>query len=117
MPADTGLWAALQSVSGGSAAGVPFPDVPRIKALLDADPLPMILIYPACDHLVAVTGGRTLRLDVCPRYAFRQRPILRLFCAASSRMRRRRRCRRSPPAPLPGRQEVWAAGIERISAA
>jgi hypothetical protein len=34
MPADTELWAALQSVSGGSWGGCVY-DVPRIKALLN----------------------------------------------------------------------------------
>ena len=37
VPADTELWAALQSVSGGSWGGCVY-DVPRIKQLLQKTP-------------------------------------------------------------------------------
>jgi hypothetical protein len=39
LPADTELWAALQSVSGGSWGGCVY-DVPRIKALLNRPSCP-----------------------------------------------------------------------------
>lgn len=69
----------------------------------------MILIHPAPDHLVAVTDGRTLRLDLT---------LDALFTAEDPAALLRARFAGAKPAAVPARacaplqsQEVWAAGV------
>jgi len=69
----------------------------------------MILIYSAPDHLVAVAGGKTQRLDLT---------LDTLFTAEDPLALLRERLTGAPPATLPTRlraplqsQEVWAAGV------
>jgi 2-dehydro-3-deoxy-D-arabinonate dehydratase len=69
----------------------------------------MILLYPASDHLVAVTGGRTLRLDIALDTLFAEAdPVAflrgKLATAAAAALPEKVR------APLQS-QEVWAAGV------
>ncbi|MSU70689.1 MAG: 2-hydroxyhepta-2,4-diene-1,7-dioate isomerase [Opitutaceae bacterium] len=69
----------------------------------------MILLYPASDHLVAVTDGRTLRVDIT---------LDALFTAENPARFLHARLAGAKPAALPVRpraplqsQEVWAAGV------
>jgi 2-dehydro-3-deoxy-D-arabinonate dehydratase len=69
----------------------------------------MILIHPASDHLVAVTDGRTLRIDAT---------LDALFAEADPAAFLRARLTTAKPATLPATarapiqsQEVWAAGV------
>ena len=69
----------------------------------------MILLYAASDHLVAVTDGRTLRLDLT---------LDTLFTAEDPAALLRQRLTGAAPAVLPAQpraplqsQEVWAAGV------
>ena len=69
----------------------------------------MILIYCAPDHLVAETGGKTVRLDLT---------LDALFTAENPSALLREKMAAAPPAVRPPRlraplqsQEVWAAGV------